>query len=351
MSFDFSHAVSAPFRMQPGLRRLAAGSLQLTPNRPGSRHLLAKLQVLQADAASALLQRPGFNASAALAALAAQAQAEHPAAFRAGKDGTWHAQWLGVAVDSAGEVVDTTRPHAGPTWPSPPAPVRPGTLPEAPDGASDGPASASSAATLATCLRTLPAPWRQPALLALAFAEDFAIVDGQNATIPWLAVALPSHWAPVDKVGRHFAEVHAPVADNRLLLAAGEHLMRLVTREERWERFVWNLTRHAGLDTHPQRLHDMPWPAGATPDEAAGRAFFRTERQTFIPVPAAGQAVFTILVDSQPLSLALQSATEADALHQALATMSPAVLAYRSLAPVREPLLAWLARRAAAPAP
>ena len=38
MSFDFA-AVSAPFRMQPGLRRLAAGTTQLTPNQPGDRAL------------------------------------------------------------------------------------------------------------------------------------------------------------------------------------------------------------------------------------------------------------------------------------------------------------------------
>ena len=35
--FDFDAAVSAPFRMQPGLRRLPAGSAQLTPLAPGSR--------------------------------------------------------------------------------------------------------------------------------------------------------------------------------------------------------------------------------------------------------------------------------------------------------------------------
>jgi hypothetical protein len=33
MPFDFS-LVSAPFRMQPGLRRVAAGASQLTPSTP-----------------------------------------------------------------------------------------------------------------------------------------------------------------------------------------------------------------------------------------------------------------------------------------------------------------------------
>ena len=67
---------------------------------------------------------------------------------------------------------------------------------------------------------------RRPRLLCLAFEEDFAVIDGASATIPWLAVCLPSRWAPEDKVGRHFAEVHAPVADNALLIAAERHRWR-----------------------------------------------------------------------------------------------------------------------------
>ena len=50
MSFDFDVAVNPPFRMQPGLRRLAPGSAQLTPLAPGSRHQREKLAVLSAFA-------------------------------------------------------------------------------------------------------------------------------------------------------------------------------------------------------------------------------------------------------------------------------------------------------------
>jgi hypothetical protein len=60
--------------------------------------------------------------------------------------------------------------------------------------------------------------------------------------------------------------------------------------------------------------------------------------------------VFTILVDVQPLATVLHDAARAQALHDAIATMSPAVLAYRGLTGVREPLLAWLQQRACASA-
>jgi dimethylamine monooxygenase subunit A len=182
MPFDFA-AVSAPFRMQPGLRRLAAGAQQLTPNRLGDRALAEKLAVLAAHADQALLSVDGFDAMPALHALAAQAAAEHPNAFALIGAGHWQACHLGWSLQ-----------HGTPVGAGP--------------------------AEIGDCLRALPENWRAAALLALAFAEDFAVIDGTTARIPWLAVCLPSHWAPEDKVGRHFAQVHAPVADNQTLISA-----------------------------------------------------------------------------------------------------------------------------------
>jgi len=309
MPFDFS-AVAAPFRMQPGLRRLAPGATQLTPNRSGDRALREKLEVLTRVPGQALLAAPGFDASGALRALCAHAASERPQAFT----------WDGDAALSA--------PQLG--WS-----VRGGEL------RGDGPAE------IGACLAALPPEQRTTALLCLAFAEDFAIIDGATSRIPWLAVCLPSHWAPQDKVGRHFAEVHAPVADNQLLVTASDHLARLVTGHERWERFVWTITRGANLDMHPQRSAALPWPAAvdADIDTLAALAFFRTERQTFIPQPALRQAVFTIHVESAPLVQAITTPEQAAQLHDALATMSAAVLAYRGLADARDRLLAWLAAR------
>jgi hypothetical protein len=310
--FDFDAAVQAPFRMQPGLRRLAPGSAQLTPLAPGVPHQREKLAVLSAFAHQALLQREGFDATPALHALAAHAAAEHPQAF------SWNgreavALGLSTAVDAAtGEARQT-------------APGRFGLGDE-----------------ITRCLHGLPSAWRLAGLLSLAFAEDFAIVDATDGMLPWLAVALPSHWAPEDKVGRHFAAVHAPVADNTLLLKAAPSLLQLVTGPERWERFVWTITDHPRLHAHPARLAHPRW--HGTPVE---RAWWRTERQTFIPLPALRQAVFTIEVAVQPLAAAVADPARARRLHDAVASMSEAVLAYRGLVPVRGPLLAWLAGRAA----
>jgi dimethylamine monooxygenase subunit A len=313
MSFDFDAAVQAPFRMQPGLRRLERGALQLTPLEPGSRHQREKIAVLSAHASLALAVRPGFDASAALHALAAHAAQEHPTVFEwDGQRAVAHHLGVAVADDE-------------------PQQQRAGVF-----GLGD---------EITRCLLGLPAGWRLAGLLCLSFAEDFAIVDGADATIPWIAACLPSHWAPQHKVGRHFAEVHGPVADNALLVRAGEHLTRMVCGNERWERFVWNVTRQPRLNAHPDLSDPAPWPVDAFADAAAPRAWWRTERQTFIPLPQLTQAVFTIGIESQPLAMAIDTAHKAARLHAAIESMSDAVLSYRNLTDVRAPLLAWLASR------
>ena len=134
MAFDFTN-VTAPFRMQPGLRRLAPGALQLTPTAPGDRALREKLAVLMSWPEQALLASAGFDATPALQALSAQAAQEHPGAWASEGAGHGRAIRLGCSV-AQGEV------QREPTSP-----------PE-----------------IAACLQALPAPWRLTALLCLAFA-------------------------------------------------------------------------------------------------------------------------------------------------------------------------------------
>jgi hypothetical protein len=310
MAFDLAAAVQVPFRMQPGLRRLADGEPHLTPARQGSRHQREKLAVLSHFAAQALCRDEAFDAEPALRAFCAQAAAEHPGHWQWDGDA---ATALGVRVPFSGSAVDAF-----------------------------GAVSFGLGDEVARCLSGLPPAWRLVGLLALAFEDDLALVDGTTGRIPWLAVALPSHWAPEDKVGHPFTAVHAPVADNRLLLSAGPQLMQLVTAGERWERFVWTITGHPRLHAHPDRVDPQRWPATNDPDALVALAWWRTERQSFWPVPGLRQAVFTIRIGLAPLAQALTRADDLRRVREALATMSDAVLEYRGLTAVRQPLLAWL---------
>lgn len=257
--------VSVPFRMQPGLQRLAAGARHLTPLAPGSALWQEKQRVLEGGRSR--LAVPGFDAAPAVQAILAQARAQ------------------GL---TAAEPIE------------------------------------------------------------LAFEEDFAVLEAAGGTLPWLCVCVPSHWAPEDKLGQPFAAVHAPVADNQALLAAAAHLVRLVTSGERFERFVWTVTPSGRYDQHPRRHARTPWPGEPDTERFAAQCWLRGERQTFFPVPGvAGQAVFTIRVMLQPLPEAVADPADARRLHDALASMSDAVLAYKGLAPARDRLLAWLAGRSA----
>lgn len=308
-AFDFDAAVTAPFRMQPGLRRLGEGARTLHGLDPAGPAFAEKLAVLRDEPGTALLCADGFDPLPAWRALAHEAQLQCPDQ---------------LSVDDAG----LAALHLGCrlSW----------------DGAELTPLQAPHTAALA-CLAALPAPQRLAGLLSLALHEDFAVVDGASTTLQALAVCLPSHWAPAEKIGRPFAAVHAPVADNATLLAAARHLMQLVCQPQRWERFVWNVTAHPHHDQHPQRHGRREWPVDAYALVAA--AHWRTEHQSFLPLSGRQQAVFTIHVEVQPLAQAIDTPARATALHAALATMSDAVLDYRGLAAARPALLDWLAAR------
>jgi hypothetical protein len=154
---------------------------------------------------------------------------------------------------------------------------------------------------------------------------------------------VPSHWAPEDKLGLDFGAVHAPVADAATLLAAREHLVRLATSGEHWERHVWTISPSGRHDQHPRRHARTPWPDTPDPQAFASQCFFRAERQTFFPIGnGAQQAVFTIHVMLAPLAEVVDTPAKAARLRESLASMSDAVLGYKGLHGARGRLLAWL---------
>jgi dimethylamine monooxygenase subunit A len=179
--------------------------------------------------------------------------------------------------------------------------------------------------------------------LETAWEEDFAVLDGDTGTLPWLCVCVPSHWAPEDKLGLHFDAVHQRVADSAALLAASTPLVQLVTAGACWQRFVWTITPSPRYDQHPHRHARAAWPNATDAAHFAAHCFLRAERQTFFPVGrGTRQAVFAIRVMLQSLPAAVDSPAKAARLHDSLASMSEAVLAYKGLQEAREPLLGWL---------
>jgi hypothetical protein len=88
--------------------------------------------------------------------------------------------------------------------------------------------------------------------------------------------------------------------------------------------------------------------AAARPGE---ELWLRVERQTLRRLPRSGDVVFGIHTYVAPLAEAVDSTEAAQALAARIREMPEPMARYKSIWPVREPLLAWLDRRAEAQGP
>lgn len=167
-----------------------------------------------------------------------------------------------------------------------------------------------------------------------AIQDDFALMladdDGSVLRAAALAIAMPSHWRPADKIGQALEAIHAPVADARTLNDAWPTLARRMISGGPLRRHVWTLADGAELSRHPDDLEA----GGALADE--GALWFRAERQTIVPLPAVRACLFLIRVHVADLEAVLRVAPDRRAtLLAALDSMSDAVLAYKGLAGIR----------------
>jgi hypothetical protein len=185
----------------------------------------------------------------------------------------------------------------------------------------------------------------EPGPIALLIEEDLAVLDGPSASLPWLSICTPSHWAPEEKLGLDWAAAHAPVADNQALIAAQRQLVALCTNGQCWQRSVYTLSPSDRYDQHPHRSPRAPWP-DLHGDKLAAQTWLRVERQGFFPVRGRpGQAVFSIRLQIERLDHSARTAERSGALFEWLSSMSEAVAHYKGLSNVRPALMAWLTER------
>jgi dimethylamine monooxygenase subunit A len=170
--------------------------------------------------------------------------------------------------------------------------------------------------------------------IALQLQEDFVILKNDDGILrtEYLSVCFPSRWDPREKLGLDFAAIHAPVADNQMLQAAGSSIMAMAFMRQSMLRHVWLIVPSANLAQHPEQS-DYSW-TRTLGDSAPllTRLFFRVERQTTWPLPHLGRAVFFIRVLMCPLVDVLRAEPlRAAQLSETLASMTPAVVAYRGM--------------------
>lgn len=162
--------------------------------------------------------------------------------------------------------------------------------------------------------------------------SDMAVLqlDKQgNNRLAYLNVAMPSGWAPEDKIGKPFDQVHAPVPHIEPLNTRQDSIAKLMVNATRGAvRFAWTITTDAALNHHPHRNTAVEHPT-PLPDHPAGEPLLRVERQVIWGFPQQQAALFLIRTYLYPFER-LGSPVRG-ALVKAVAGMSEASLVYKNM--------------------
>ena len=175
----------------------------------------------------------------------------------------------------------------------------------------------------------------------LLVQEDLCLMapgaDGYTLAAAFLA--FPSRWRLHEKLGRPLRAIHAPVPGFAERLAApAERLFDTLVVERPVWRANWSL--------HDDPALFQPWGREREPHLDAADAglhlWLRVERQTLRRLPASGHVVFTIRTLVRPLAEVAALPQVAAAMAARIREMPAAVLGYKAMLAVREPILGWL---------
>jgi len=160
-------------------------------------------------------------------------------------------------------------------------------------------------------------------------------------------VCFPSHWRLADKLGRPLDLIHGPVPGfaEQLATTVDRFFVNLKVERPVW-RANWSLVDTPGLFRPPEHRRRPRWLAA---ERAGEQVWLRVERQTLRRLPRTRDVLFTIRTYVEPLVRVVDTPATARALVARLAELPDAMAAYKGIAPIRAPLLAWLERRATEP--
>ena len=175
------------------------------------------------------------------------------------------------------------------------------------------------------------------ASLALLVQEDLAVIqrDGDRHWLAAIHLCFPNHWAAEEKIGKTFAEIHAPVAGIEPINRQADKMVdAMINATQGYVRFVWGIATDDRLNHHPSKERGRHF------DPKDPHAFLRIERQTIWGFPEVEASLFTIRTYFE--DLATLEADKRAKVISAIESMTPASLAYKGLAESRDDLLAWL---------
>lgn len=177
---------------------------------------------------------------------------------------------------------------------------------------------------------------------ALQVADDLCVLLPDDNGVPRLSagvVCAPNRWRLAEKLGGDMAEIHQPVAryDTDLHNPVRAMLARIAVERPVW-RTNWGISNCAALfqpDTPP-----------ATPNMDPSDLWFRVEWQTLRRLPLTGAILFTIRTYSEKMSDFMER--DYAVVHEVADVINKIpenVAVYKSIAPYREALFAYLETR------
>ena len=191
----------------------------------------------------------------------------------------------------------------------------------------------------------------EPALLAASrlVQEDLLLMrrDEEGWRLVAGSLCFPSTWVLAEKLGRGMDAIHAPAPGYAGKMA--EMVARIFDNlkvEQPVERFNWSIYGDARLRYNQSKqdpLQRFP------PGQSVSHAHIRVERQTLRRLPRSGDILFTVRVHVDPVAAFARDSRGralARALHDQLAALTPAQLAYKGIVEARERLLGALAAMA-----
>lgn len=177
---------------------------------------------------------------------------------------------------------------------------------------------------------------------ALHVADDLCVLMPDDNGVPRLAAAVlcaPNRWRLTEKIGGTMSAIHEPVARyvDDLESPVNAMLMRLSVEKPVW-RINW------GISNHPSLFQpDIP---PVTPDLDAADMWFRVEWQTLRRLPLTGGILFTIRTYVEKLSHFMdRDQPLVQDIAELVNKIPENVAEYKSIAPYREKLFAYLETR------
>lgn len=176
---------------------------------------------------------------------------------------------------------------------------------------------------------------------ALLVQEDLCLLqpDAAGALIlTGACLCFPSRWRLSEKIGHPMLAIHAPVPGlNTKIGATIDRFLAGLKAGNIYARTNWSLTSDPAL-FQPVALPHDPIPAS----EAGERVFYRVERQTLRLLPETGAVLFGIRIHQHKLAAFEALPEQRRAFAAALAALDSGLVAYKSMAAIKDAVIAYL---------